>query len=149
MLSRLLLITYEGAPRSWHTTAGETRDEILKLAAEDADLVDVWAIYRDHRETSSSRPTVPRPAGAPLPPWSRPPPAARGVLMIKLGSVSLDVTAYASQGTGILGIRDSGKTYTATMLAEHLMDAGVPILASTRSASGDTCACPARAWDIR
>lgn len=51
MLNRLLLITYEGAPRSWVTTAGEARDEILKLAAEDADLVDVWSLHRDHRGT--------------------------------------------------------------------------------------------------
>ncbi len=34
---------------------------------------------------------------------------------------------YASQGNAILGIRDSGKSYTATYIAERLLEAGVPI----------------------
>lgn len=49
--------------------------------------------------------------------------------IIKLGPVTLDARDYASQGNAILGIRDSGKSYTATMLAERLMLAGVPIIA--------------------
>ncbi|MBX3490846.1 hypothetical protein [Parvibaculum sp.] len=50
-------------------------------------------------------------------------------MKIDLGKVSIDLSDYASQGNAILGIRDSGKTYTATMIAERLMDAGVPIIA--------------------
>lgn len=44
-------------------------------------------------------------------------------------SLSIDVTEYASQGNAILGIRDSGKTYSATYLAEQLMENGIPIIA--------------------
>lgn len=47
----------------------------------------------------------------------------------KFGSVSIDTIELASRGNAVLGIRDSGKTYTATSLAEHLMDAGIPIVA--------------------
>jgi uncharacterized protein len=47
----------------------------------------------------------------------------------KLGSLTIDAQAYGSQGNAILGIRDSGKTYTATEIAEHLFDAGVPFVA--------------------
>lgn len=35
---------------------------------------------------------------------------------------------YAGQGNAILGIRDSGKTYTAMKAAEQLLDAGIPII---------------------
>lgn len=49
--------------------------------------------------------------------------------MIKFGGISFDTLAYASQGAAVLGIRDSGKTYTATLLAEKLFDAGVPFIA--------------------
>lgn len=48
--------------------------------------------------------------------------------MIKFDGLKLDPTALGSQGNAILGIRDSGKTYTATMLAEQLFDAGVPFV---------------------
>lgn len=44
-------------------------------------------------------------------------------------NLTIDSIEYASQGNAILGIRDSGKSYTATSLAEKLMDAGVPIIA--------------------
>ncbi len=47
----------------------------------------------------------------------------------KFGALSLDAPEFASQGTAILGIRDSGKTYTATAMAEKLFDAGVPFVA--------------------
>lgn len=40
-----------------------------------------------------------------------------------------DPSAIGSQGNAILGIRDTGKSYTATKLAEELIDAGVPIVA--------------------
>lgn len=43
--------------------------------------------------------------------------------------VSFSAVEYASQGNAILGIRDSGKSYSATLLAERLLDAGIPILA--------------------
>ena len=48
---------------------------------------------------------------------------------MKLGILSIDPVAYGSQGNAILGIRDSGKTYTATVLAEQLFDAGIPFIA--------------------
>lgn len=48
---------------------------------------------------------------------------------IRLGKVEIPTTDYATQGNAILGIRDSGKTYTATCIAEQLIDAGVPIIA--------------------
>lgn len=47
----------------------------------------------------------------------------------KFGSLTLDAPEFGSQGSAILGIRDSGKTYTATALAERLYDAGVPWVA--------------------
>lgn len=48
---------------------------------------------------------------------------------INLGPVSIATEQYAIQGNAILGIKESGKSYTATMFAERLMDAGVPIVA--------------------
>lgn len=45
------------------------------------------------------------------------------------GLLSIDAVEFASQGNAILGIRDSGKTYTATALAESLFDAGIPFFA--------------------
>ena len=48
---------------------------------------------------------------------------------IDLGKIKLPVDDYASQGNAILGIRDSGKSYTATAIAERLMAAGIPIIA--------------------
>jgi DNA helicase HerA-like ATPase len=47
----------------------------------------------------------------------------------RFGGLSIDVSAYGSQGSAVLGIRDSGKTYTATELAEHLFEAGIPFIA--------------------
>jgi len=44
-------------------------------------------------------------------------------------AIGLSITDVASQGNGVLGIRDSGKTYTATVLAERMFDAGVPFTA--------------------
>lgn len=43
--------------------------------------------------------------------------------------LSLPAIEFASQGNAILGIRDSGKSYTATWLAERLLDAGIPFVA--------------------
>jgi len=48
---------------------------------------------------------------------------------IQLGSLSLDPIEIGSQGNAILGIRDSGKSYTATYLAERLFEAGIPFVA--------------------
>lgn len=48
---------------------------------------------------------------------------------LKLGSLSIPITQYASQGNAVLGIRDSGKSYSATYLAEQLYAAGVPFVA--------------------
>lgn len=49
--------------------------------------------------------------------------------MIQFDGIELDPVAMGSQGNAILGIRDSGKTYTAMALAEVMMDAGIPIFA--------------------
>lgn len=46
----------------------------------------------------------------------------------RLDKLSIDAVAYGSQGSAVLGIRDSGKTYTATLMAEHLFDAGIPFV---------------------
>jgi hypothetical protein len=43
--------------------------------------------------------------------------------------LSIDAVEYASRANAILGIRDSGKTYTATMIAEQLFLAGIPSFA--------------------
>lgn len=48
---------------------------------------------------------------------------------INLGAVSISVSDYAQQGNAILGIRDSGKSYSATAIGEQLMTAGIPIVA--------------------
>lgn len=49
--------------------------------------------------------------------------------VIKLGSLSIPVMEYASQGNAVLGIRDSGKTYTATYMAEQLLKRDIPFVA--------------------
>lgn len=48
---------------------------------------------------------------------------------IDLGKISIAMDEYASQGNAVLGIRGSGKSYTATYIAERLLDAGLPIVA--------------------
>lgn len=53
---------------------------------------------------------------------------------MKLGKLSFDTTEYASRANAVLGIRDSGKSYTATGLAEQLLDSrklnghGIPFI---------------------
>lgn len=47
----------------------------------------------------------------------------------KFGPLSIDPVALGSAGNAILGIRDSGKTYTASLLAERLFESGVPFVA--------------------
>lgn len=50
--------------------------------------------------------------------------------MIQLApNLSINPVEYASQGNAILGIRDSGKSYTATYMAEQLMANNIPIVA--------------------
>ena len=51
--------------------------------------------------------------------------------LIKLGTEGFSIPAidYAIQGNAILGIRESGKTFTAMKIAEGLMDAGIPFIA--------------------
>ena len=49
--------------------------------------------------------------------------------MIPFGPIEIDPLALGSQGNAVLGIRDSGKTYTATELAEGLFEAGIPFTA--------------------
>lgn len=41
---------------------------------------------------------------------------------------NFDAQTYASQGNAVLGIRDSGKSYTAVLLAERLYDAKIPFV---------------------
>lgn len=49
--------------------------------------------------------------------------------LITIGDLTINPMDYAGQGNAILGIRDSGKTYTATWMAERLRDAGIPFVA--------------------
>lgn len=42
---------------------------------------------------------------------------------------NFDAQTIASQGNAILGIRDSGKSYTAVAIAERFFDAGIPFVA--------------------
>jgi hypothetical protein len=46
-----------------------------------------------------------------------------------LGPLSVDPAEYASHGNAVLGIRASGKSYSATYIAERLFEAGVPFVA--------------------
>jgi hypothetical protein len=49
--------------------------------------------------------------------------------MIQLSKkIAINAIDYASQGNAVLGIRGSGKTYTATFIAENLMDEKIPII---------------------
>src|SRR5271157_5492854 len=48
---------------------------------------------------------------------------------IQFGSFAVPLKEFATQGNAILGIRDSGKSYTATFLAEKLLDYGIPFVA--------------------
>lgn len=55
---------------------------------------------------------------------------SKGNLMTTiLGVKGWDLSEYAISANAILGIRDSGKTYTGTEAAEELFDAGVPFIA--------------------
>jgi hypothetical protein len=50
--------------------------------------------------------------------------------MINLAkNLKIETLKYASQGNAILGIRDSGKSYTAMKIAEELLEAKIPIVA--------------------
>lgn len=48
---------------------------------------------------------------------------------LRLGTATLDIRSYAIQGNAILGIKESGKSYAASKMAELLMDLGIPIIA--------------------
>lgn len=47
----------------------------------------------------------------------------------KFDKIRIDPVGLGIAGNGILGIKDSGKSYTATELAEHIFDAGIPFVA--------------------
>lgn len=47
----------------------------------------------------------------------------------KFGSLTIVPAEYGSHGNAVLGIRGSGKSYTATAIAERLFDAGIPFIA--------------------
>jgi len=46
---------------------------------------------------------------------------------LKIGNLEVPADDYAISGTATLGIRDSGKTVTSKMIAEQMMEAGIPI----------------------
>ena len=48
---------------------------------------------------------------------------------LRIGPASIDMAEYAIAGNAILGIRDSGKSYSATLFAEELHERGVPFVA--------------------
>lgn len=49
--------------------------------------------------------------------------------VLKLASnFKIEATEYASQGNAVLGIRDSGKTFTAMKIAEELLDASIRLV---------------------
>lgn len=48
---------------------------------------------------------------------------------IPFGSITLDPVSIGIQGNAILGIKESGKSYAATYLAEQLFAAGIPFVA--------------------
>src|SRR5205814_1302958 len=50
-------------------------------------------------------------------------------MSIDFGGLKIDPIELGSQGNAILGIRDSGKSYTATFLAERLFEADIPFIA--------------------
>lgn len=47
---------------------------------------------------------------------------------IKIGEAAIPLSSYAIGGTALLGIRGSGKTWTAKGIAEQLLEHGVPII---------------------
>jgi hypothetical protein len=47
---------------------------------------------------------------------------------IDFGKIDVSIDDYAIQGNAVLGIRESGKSYTSTYAGERLMDAGIPIV---------------------
>ena len=57
---------------------------------------------------------------------------------IILGTDGFSISAidYAIQGNAVLGIKESGKTYTSMKAAEGLLDLASPSLPLIRSASG-------------
>lgn len=48
---------------------------------------------------------------------------------IHLGSISIPILEFASQGNAMLGIKGSGKTYASTGIAEQLLDNDIPFIA--------------------
>ena len=51
-------------------------------------------------------------------------------MLIKLSdTLAIPAEEFAIQGNAFLGIRDSGKSYAATWMAERLLDAGIPFVA--------------------
>jgi hypothetical protein len=46
---------------------------------------------------------------------------------MNLGTVDIDFQRYSTQANGILGIRGSGKTFSATYIAEQLLEWGCPL----------------------
>lgn len=50
-------------------------------------------------------------------------------MTLSIPPIKIPMTAFASQGNAILGIKGSGKSYGATYLAERLLEAGIPFVA--------------------
>ncbi len=53
----------------------------------------------------------------------------KAIKPLKIGDLSIDMEGYAIAGNAILGIRDSGKSYSATSFAEALFERDVPFIA--------------------
>lgn len=49
--------------------------------------------------------------------------------VIDLGNVQIPMLDYASEGNAMLGIRESGKSSSATFIAERMIEAGIPFVA--------------------
>jgi DNA helicase HerA-like ATPase len=48
--------------------------------------------------------------------------------VIRIGDVEFDAQQYAINGTGVLGIKKSGKSWLAKTVAEQMLIAGIPII---------------------
>ena len=48
--------------------------------------------------------------------------------VIRIGDVAFDARQYAINGTGILGIKKSGKSWLAKGIAEQMLIMGIPII---------------------
>lgn len=50
-MQRAFIVMWQGAPSSLCVTAGQVKEHIAAFGPDDADSIDVWAIYQDKRLT--------------------------------------------------------------------------------------------------